>query len=261
MNILVIGRGWTGKKMIHELSKRGHNVSDCSHTEVFSVLNKNDQFFEWVVNCAGVTGFPNVDACEFKKKETIDGNAIFPVLVHQVCEAKGIRFAHFSSGCIYQGTIDDVNTDPNFFGSIYSVSKGISDTYLKDKAHVYRIRMPFTGIDEPKNYLSKVLKYARTGKLIEGGLNSLTDLDEAVRVAVTLIEQDAPNNPYNLVHKGAVTMHEIVQILDIKPTWYTPEEFAADTVAKRSNCVIPAYEEMSPIIPTLTAAINSLLTP
>lgn len=256
MNILIVGLGWTGKKVLAELTSRNHKVDTCSHTDVFSVTKR----YDWIINCAGFTGVPNVDACELHKKETLEANTIFPILVHQYATKMGARFAHFSSGCIYQGEIIDVNADPNFFGSIYSISKGASDTYLKNKAHVYRIRMPFTSVHEPKNYLTKILKYATTGKVIEGGANSITDLDEAVKVACDLIEENAPDGPYNLVNNGSVTMHQLMELLNVNPTWYTDEEFAHDTVAKRSNCVIPAYEKMSSVTDALRNAINSLQT-
>ena len=171
----------------------------------------------------------------------------------------GVRVAHFSSGCIYEGVIEDVDAQPNFFGSTYSISKGISDMALGDKAVVFRIRMPFTNRNEPKNYLTKVLKYAQTGKLYDGGMNSLTDIDEAVRVASNIIERNEPNGRYNLVNKGAVTLHQIAEIIGLEAQWFTPEEFRAATVCGRSNCTIPSYHEMSPIVPTLQKAIDTLL--
>ena len=256
MRILVVGRGWTGNKMIAELSSRGHNVFSCAHTDAFDMLGSIA--VDWVVNCAGVTGVPNVDACELDKQNTISGNAIYPALLHVACERRQIRFSHFSSGCIYQGNIDSVDAEPNFFGSTYSISKGISDVHLKDKAQVYRIRMPFTGIDEPKNYLTKVLKYAKTGKLIDSGYNSLTDLDEAVRVACDLIEAGKPNGYYNLVNSGSITMHELMDMFGMSVEWFTDEEFKAVTLADRSTCTIPAYEGMSDVKTALSNAIVNL---
>lgn len=256
MNILVVGRGWTGNKVYKELVSRGHNAVQCMHLSAISLLHENT--YDWLVNCAGVTGVPNVDACEDKPKETLEGNAVFPIELYRACEKLGVRMAHFSSGCIYTGTITDVNADPNFFGSIYSISKGVSDVYLKNKAQVYRIRMPFTYVEEPKNYLTKVMKYAKNGKLIDAGQNSLTDLDEAVRVACDLVETNAPNGPYNLVNQGSVDMHELVEIFGITPEWFTPEEFRAATAAARSTCTIPAYEKMSDVRDALRRAAQSL---
>lgn len=256
MKILVVGHGWVGQKITSELLMRGHIVSQSSHKVVYEYLDTHE--FNWVINCAGITGVPNVDACELDKHGTLVGNAIFPISLAEHCRAKQLPLSHFSSGCIYEGDITDVNAAPNFHGSIYSISKGISDTYLKTMAQVYRIRMPFTGVDEPKNYLSKVLKYAKTGKLIDYGQNSLTDLDEAVRVASDLIEARAPNGPYNLVNDGSVNMHELAELLKISPEWYTPEEFQHVTAAGRSTCTIPAYKHMSPVRDALLNAIGNM---
>jgi len=257
MNILVIGRGWAGKKMYKELTSRGHSVMNCAHVSAIMLLHESK--YDWVINCAGVTGVPNVDACESNKQETLEGNTIFPIKIYEICQKFNFRFAHFSSGCIYSGEITDVHADPNFFGSIYSISKGASDAYLKDKAHVYRIRMPFTSIDEPKNYISKVLKYAKTGKLVDSGQNSMTDLDEAVRIACDLIEENAPNGPYNLVNKGSVNMHEFAEIFHLTPEWFTIEEFMKSTAAGRSTCTIPPYEKMSDIRTALHNAAKQIL--
>jgi len=259
MHFLVVGRGWTGKKVFKELLQRGHVVTFCSHEDAIDTIERNK--FDWVVNCAGKTGTPNVDACELDKQGTIDANAIFPALLANACGRHRFprtRLAHFSSGCIYMGDIDDVDASPNYFGSIYSVSKGVSDVYLGDKAQVYRIRMPFTGVNESKNYLTKVYNYAKHGKLIDAGENSLTDLDEAVSVACNLMEEQEPNGYYNLVNKGSVNMHELADLMKIDPQWYTPEEFKAATAAGRSTCTIPAYEGMSDIRDALKNAIASM---
>lgn len=246
MNILVVGRGWTGRKVFDELLARGHTVTFTNHDDAFDAVKYGRH--DWVVNCAGVTGSPNVDACEKDRAGTIEANAIFPIKLYDLCDSFGIQFAHFSSGCIYQGDITDDYADPNYFGSIYSVAKGVSDLYLRDRnALIFRIRMPFTGVNEKKNYLTKVIKYATTAKLIDAGQNSLTDLDEAVKVACDMIEA-GESGPANLVNQGSVNMHELVEILGLADVqWFTPEEFKAATVASRSTCTIPAHPAMRPI--------------
>lgn len=255
MNILVVGRGWTGTKVFNELVIRGHVVTFAPHNKAIQAID--DNHYDSVVNCAGITGSPNVDACESYRIETVEANAAFPVLLHDACEMRGVHMAHFSSGCIYQGEITDVNADPNYFGSIYSVSKGVSDLYLKDKALVLRIRMPFTGVNERKNYLTKVYNYAKTAKLIDAGQNSLTDLDEAVRVACDLIE-DGEIGPCNLVNQGSINMHELAEIMGISPQWFTAEEFKNATAAGRSTCTIPAHKKMSDVKVALQNAVIGL---
>lgn len=265
IKILVVGHGWTGKKVFAELQQRGVNTAIVSHDEIFDpcygteyykILKYNIDTIDWIVNCAGVTGYPNVDACEDNKQQTLEGNAIFPISLYNYCEKIGCRLAHFSSGCIYTGNIDTVDAEPNFFGSIYSISKGISDTYLKDKAVVFRIRMPFTNIDEPKNYLTKVKNYAKNAKLFDSGLNSLSDHDEAIRVACDLILENADDGAYNLVNQGSITMRQLADLMNINPSWFTDAEFAGATKAARSTCVIPAYEKMKPLDQALKSALN-----
>jgi dTDP-4-dehydrorhamnose reductase len=254
MNILVVGRGWVGHKVFTEMVIRGHVVKYVPHTYN---IEKAGIKHDWVINCAGFTGKPNVDACEKEKKKTIDANAIYPVLLYEQCKRMGIKFAHFSSGCIYKGTIDTERAEPNYFGSIYSVSKGISDSYLIDKAVVFRVRMPFTSAYEDKNLLTKLTRYANSGKLVEGGPNSISDLDEAISVACNIIERDLGRGAYNLVNRGTVTTHEIAEMLGLEPQWYTPEEFRAVTAADRSNCVIPSYSGMSDVKEALAKRIET----
>jgi 3,5-epimerase/4-reductase len=254
MSVLIVGGGWTGRKVFDEISRRGVMTSLVNHDDAFDIIKREK--WKWVFNCAGVTGVPNVDACESDPARTIEGNALYPLFLYDVCKEAGSRLAHFSSGCIYTGLIDSVDARQNFFGSIYSISKGVSDTYLKDKALVFRIRMPFTDKDEPKNYLTKVRNYARTAKLYDSGPNSLSDHDEAVRVACDLVLANANNGAYNLVNQGSITMRELAAMMDLDPEWFTEDEFARATRAGRSTCVIPAYEKMRPLKEALEEALR-----
>ena len=244
MNILVVGRGWVGRKVFDQLITREHVVTICPHHKAELAILKNS--YDWVINCAGITGAPNVDACEKIKLETMEANGIFPLRLLEECDKVDARFAHFSSGCIYEGEIDDVYADPNFFGSAYSVSKGVSDLLLKDRCLLFRVRLPFDDTNNSKNLLQKLYNYSKSGKLMEGGLNSITDIDEAVGHAINLIEKDA-NGPFNLVNWDPITNHEIADMMGLDCDWYTKEEFLGVTTARRSNCVIPAYERMSPV--------------
>lgn len=249
MKLLIIGRGWVGNKIYNELIRRRHLVSLESHE--FKVSS----WYDYVINCAGVTGFPNVDGCEFYKDLTISANAVFPILLYEQCNRLGIKFAHFSSGCIYQGVIDTVDMPPNYFGSTYSVSKGISDSYLKDKCLLFRIRMPFTKDHESKNLFTKLVNYSQNGKLCELGPNSITDLDEAVSVACDLIEKNA-FGAYNLVNSGFVTNHELANILGLDAEWYDPKEFEERLKDKRSSCVIPSNAGMRCVYAALTDRVR-----
>jgi dTDP-4-dehydrorhamnose reductase len=257
---LVIGNGWVGSKMIQCLINRGYHVNYLSHKDVFKKYQREvNSSYDFIINCAGYTGDPNVDACELNKQDTINGNTIFPIRLCHRCKELGVKLAHFSSGCIYEGNIRDVYDEPNFFGSIYSISKGISDTYLKNKALVFRIRLPFDGTNHHKNLLNKIYHYANNGKLIDGGPNSMSNIDEAVNVACNLIEKGNIGT-YNLVNKGSVTTKDIVNMMNMNAEWYNKEDFEKITIAKRSNCIIPEYEEMSDVATSLRKSVEQFQT-
>ena len=61
----------------------------------------------FLINCAGYTGKPNVDACESAKYESLQGNAVLPGIIREVCEDLKIPWGHVSSGCIYSGRRED----------------------------------------------------------------------------------------------------------------------------------------------------------
>ena len=57
----------------------------------------------FLINAAGFTGKPNVDACEAARADTLQGNTLFPLTVSHACAATGTPWGHVSSGCIYSG--------------------------------------------------------------------------------------------------------------------------------------------------------------
>jgi hypothetical protein len=122
---------------------------------------------------------------------------------------------------------------------------------------VVRIRMPFSGENESKNLLTKLTNYAKHGKLYDSGLNSITDIDQAVSVSCKLLEQNF-SGVVNLVNQGTITTKEIVELMGIGGEWYTEEEFKKNTVADRSVCVIPSHPMMGDVRERLKLAIKQM---
>ena len=58
---------------------------------------------DFLVNCAGYTGKPNVDACEKHQADTLLGNVSLPQTLAQAWEVANVPWGHVSSGCIYAG--------------------------------------------------------------------------------------------------------------------------------------------------------------
>ena len=64
-------------------------------------------------------GKPNVDACEDAKYDCLQGNAVLPGIIREVCEDLKIPWGHVSSGCVYSGRRSDgkgwtEEDEPNF---------------------------------------------------------------------------------------------------------------------------------------------------
>jgi hypothetical protein len=59
-----------------------------------------------------------------------------------------------------------------------------------------------------------------------------------------------------LVNEGSVTTHQLADMLDLFPEWYTPEEFKSVTSASRSNCTIPCNSGMRNVFVALQEKIN-----
>src|SRR3954465_400645 len=109
MILLLGGTGYIGNAFARELQLRKQPFTALSRKEAdytrFEVLFKYLQSTKpsFVVNAAGYTGKPNVDACETARAETLQGNTLLPLTIAQACAATGTPWGHVSSGCIFSG--------------------------------------------------------------------------------------------------------------------------------------------------------------
>ena len=109
MIMIVGGTGYVGKQFIQELSKGSKEIVNVSRKDVdyynykglIEILSNYKP--EFLINCAGYTGKPNVDACELHQDQADKGNVLLPRLLAKACEMTGTPWGHVSSGCIYTG--------------------------------------------------------------------------------------------------------------------------------------------------------------
>ena len=233
--ITLIGHGYVGEHIANELVSQNLKYEWINHSDSIPQNTKV------VINAAGYTGSPNVDACEKYKQETIDGNVTFPLKLEDRCPSTPI--VHISSGCIYTGYTNGGWTEdhaPNFDfnnGSFYSGSKALGQEVLMpymNKSYLLRIRMPFGDQHHPKNFLTKMVRYE---KLINFE-NSLSYVNDVARVAVEFATRLPKPGIYNVCNPGSKTTKEIVAMMGLNKQWFTEEEFTAYVTAPRSNCVL-----------------------
>ena len=250
--ILLLGAsGYIGEAFTAELRKRNWDHrsiprSEADYTRFTSLLELLRSLRpSFLINAAGFTGKPNVDACESQKAETLFGNALLPQSIAQACDGAGVPWGHISSGCIYNGgkILHDgqerIETDltrpelqglltgrreqvrgfsetdtPNFSFrhppcSFYSGSKALGEEAMTGigRSYVWRLRIPFDAHDGARNYLSKIQRYAK----VYDNANSLSHRGDFVKACLDLWERRAPFGTYNLTNPGFVTTRQVIQ--------------------------------------------------
>jgi len=276
--ILLLGAtGYVGQAFAAELTTRGTPFRAVSRSTAdytrFNSLRELLQSVcpEFVVNCAGYTGKPNVDACETARADTLQGNTLFPMTLAQACSVEGVPFGHVSSGCIYSGAkIADqsgvflpekdlmvpgvlhlltqhperVHGFTDGPCSFYSGTKALAEEAMDDvgDGYLWRLRIPFDEFDSPRNYLSKVQRYSR----VYDNVNSVSHRADFAKACLDLWNLRAPFGTYNVTNPGWVTTRQVVErvkhVLGLERTF---EYFENDTDfyqtaarTPRSNCVL-----------------------
>jgi len=260
MIYLLGGSGYVGSAYQALLQRKGlafRNIrrAEFDYTDrvaLTDLLRREKPAF--LINAAGYTGKPNVDACELHKPECLAGNAVLPGTIASACADADVPWGHVSSGCIYSGARPDgtgfTETDtPNFtfrtnHCSFYSGTKALGEEVLAGAPNVYlwRLRIPFNQVDNPRNYLTKLMRY----EFLLDAANSISQLDEFVAATLACWEKRVPFGTYNVTNPGQVTTREVVELIkqtgvsrkDFK--FFTDEaEFMRTTVkTPRSNCVM-----------------------
>src|ERR1700722_12609590 len=251
--------GYIGQEFVRELTRRKIPFMSLSRKktdytnfdELLDFFDRNEPTF--VINAAGYTGKPNVDACELHKADTLQGNALFPQTVAHACAAFGVPWGHVSSGCIYSGAkiVEHGNTrvekdftkpelralaenspekirgftetdTPNFSFrdqpcSFYSGSKALGEEAIANigQSYIWRLRIPFDEFDNARNYLSKVQRYQK----VYDNVNSISHRADFVKACLDLWELRAPFGTYNVTNPGFVTTRHVVEQIEkiLKP--------------------------------------------
>lgn len=249
--ILLLGSsGYIGQAFKTVLDERGEpyatlprsEASQASFSSLTTWLSTHQPSF--VINAAGYTGKPNVDACEISKAETLKGNLLWPSVLAQACSLLQIPYGHVSSGCIFNGaqvkhatcwkTETDLSTSamaallrnsperirgfsetdiPNFTFrqpscSFYSGTKALAEEALMNlgQGYLWRLRLPFDHWDHPKNYLSKLLRYERAYY----NVNSLSHRLDFAKACLDCWHKKIPFGIYHMTNPGFVSTSEVI---------------------------------------------------
>lgn len=228
MIYLLGGSGYVGQAYQRLFKARGIAYRSISRAEInythygtlLSWLNADKPQF--LINCAGYTGNPNVEAAEHEKDTCLIANAVLPARIARACTAAGVPWGHVSSGCIYTGTRTDwqpftESDPPNFcFGaprtSFYSGTKALGEQMLagSPELYIWRMRIPFNEVDHPRNFLTKIMAYEKLLDVVD----SLSQLDEFCAATLDCWQRRVPFGTYNVTNPGWITKREVMEILD-----------------------------------------------
>ncbi len=258
--VMIVGsRGYLGTAFHHHLRSRGITVVpvnredfdplDCSGLEA-RIRQVGPRF---LINAAGFTGKPNVDACESDKAACVSDNIMLVLSLKHVCQRLNLRWGHVSSGCLYTGvkpggTGYTEQDEPNFSFlhrncSFYSGAKHLGESFIRDdpRCYIWRPRMVFNGVPGPRNLLTKILSYPR----LLDARNSMSHVDEFIAAAWQCVEKQVPTGIYHMTNPGSITTREITEMmLELGLTDQTfhffqdEAEFMRHVQAPRSNCVL-----------------------
>ncbi|MFA6161339.1 MAG: sugar nucleotide-binding protein [Patescibacteria group bacterium] len=232
-SILVFGNGWIGNKFIERYPEaRLSTVFAKSPEDLESVLEIEDP--DAVLNCAGITGQPNVDWCENHQVETAAGNTMLPIMLAQACAERGIHLTHLGSGCVFYGDSptpggwrEDDHPNPVAY---YSKTKAAADMVLGPMPNtaVVRLRLPIDSTPSPKNSLTKLASYP---KVIDVS-NSATVLDDLIEVLYQVMEKRATGifhavNPQPLAYRDLMEWYEEIVDPNHKNEWITEDQLVA----------------------------------
>ena len=251
MIVLLGATGYIGQAFAKILRERNRPFIALSRKDLdytrFDLLHAwlGEHKPEFLVNVAGYTGKPNVDACETAQADTLAGNALLPHMLAQACAATNTPWGHISSGCIFAGAkiLQDgtVRTEkdmtkpemralveknpsavlgfteadaPNFSFrdppcSFYSGTKALGEEAIAGigQSYVWRLRIPFDEFDSPRNYLSKVQRYSK----VYDNVNSISHRADYARACLDLWDLRAPFGIYNVTNPGFVTTRHVVE--------------------------------------------------
>lgn len=295
MNILIYGgNGWIGGQFCEYLMLNGinHIISNTRVNTLQDVMNDLNNNLETthVISFIGRTHgkvdgkiYSTIDYLEQagKIKENIRDNLFVPLIIAEACKkySKKNRFVHYTymgTGCIftydkkheYEKEENGFNESdvPNFFGSGYSVVKGSTDQLMNilnnESCLNLRIRMPITGIDNPRNFITKITHYENICSI----KNSMTVLPEFLPIIVDMMKKQITGT-INLTNPGLISHNEILEMykkyVDHNFTWknFTIKEQAEILESERSNNYLDTtkLESLYPDIKNIKDSVRCIL--
>lgn len=271
------GTGWIGGQVVELMENDGWEViKSTSRLEnyVDLVNDINTVNPSHVVNCAGLTGRPNVDWCEDHKQEVMEVNVIGTSVLADLCYRKNIHYTYLATGCIFEYDSEHLQPEsstvgckgfleedkPNFDGSFYSFGKIMTENIAKTfpTSLILRIRMPISDDLHPRSFITKITKYQKVVNIP----NSMSVLHDLLPLIPKLIRRNR-TGIWNFTNPGVISHNQVLsgykEFIDPDFTWenFTLEEQSKVIKAPRSNNYLDSNKLSSefPDLPDIQTSI------
>jgi 3,5-epimerase/4-reductase len=196
-------------------------------------------------------------------------------LLAEISRNKNIHYTYLGTGCIFKYDEEhpfgqeingfDEDSEPNFFGSSYSIVKGFTDQMMHlydDSVLNLRIRMPITGEKNSRNFITKITSYEKICSVP----NSMTVLPELLQYVIEMMNKTVTGT-INLTNPGLISHNEILEMYrEIVDPFFTWKNFSQDEqrkilAADRSNNYLNTdkLETLFPTISNIKDAIKKCL--
>jgi dTDP-glucose 4,6-dehydratase len=288
MKVLIYGsKGWIGQQFIELCNKNKINFcigeARCNNSVQLEneLLTINPthiiSFIGRTHGSIGDTQYTTIDYLEQDGKlvENIRDNLFSPIQLALLAQKHNIHYTYLGTGCIFKfdeehpfekevkGFTEE--SLPNFFGSSYSIVKGFTDQLmhlLESNVLNLRIRMPITGSQNPRNFITKITTYEKICSIS----NSMTVLPELLPYVLDMMKNKLTGTT-NLTNPGLISHNEILtmfkEIVDPNFTWknFSAEEQDAILASERSNNYLDTIklETLYPNIKSIKQSVREML--
>jgi 3,5-epimerase/4-reductase len=213
--------GLIGSFMCDTLEKQGKTFyKSKSRIEdfpsVFREISDVKPFF--VINCAGLTGKPNIDWCDDNPEQTVFINVVGQINVAEACRRLGLHCTLFTSGIIYDSRCNRQEykeTDiPNFTDNVYCKLRILEEQLLDFYKNVLSLRILYPIAKDYEKYKGSLISKLTRFETITDIPSSYTVMDDLFPLMSEMCIKNI-TGVFNFSNPGVITNKQILDILGI----------------------------------------------
>lgn len=205
--------GFLGSNIVSLLLKENKNfiISKLRLNEIHKITELFLLYKpKYVINCAGITGTPNIYWCDDNKTETIENNITYQLTMASICNQNNIHLTILGSGGIFKNDKMYTEMDTgNYYSNYYAECRILLENMVKhyDNVLYLRINYPISSKPSDKNLLTKLIGY----NIIDSIEISVTYIDNLFPILFKMIEQNE-RGICNFVNPGQINLVDIINI-------------------------------------------------